>query len=148
MWRRLHVQLQVRHSNYPGCLHTLELYLYTCFIHLLDSRGRVWIGGFCNDANNPLTPSPQLSNGDALLVAPPLLGRLVTLDNAEGSRLACSWSPCLDQSIHRRPTPEPIESPASLPLNISGGHPVALCASSEGDHLWCADSLGRLFVFS
>ncbi|VDD78114.1 unnamed protein product [Mesocestoides corti] len=112
----------------------------TCAIS--DLRGRVWIGG--SGVPNSADPGGKASAAAAFLeTKAPSEDRLVVVDGASRCCLACSWSPKPDphQSI---PTLPPN---SALPLNLPGGHPVALAVSHEG-HLWCADSVGRLLIFS
>uniref|UniRef100_A0A158RE58 non-specific serine/threonine protein kinase n=1 Tax=Hydatigena taeniaeformis TaxID=6205 RepID=A0A158RE58_HYDTA len=117
--------------------------MVTCAV--VDLQGRVWIGGYSAQTEPDLEVS-----GDAFFesTAADRIGRLVVVMEASNFTcgLACSWTLRTGGNHGQRHYHVPSHSP--LPLNFyDGGYPVAL-AVDGGGHLWCADSVGRLMVFS
>ncbi|KAL5961249.1 Leucine-rich repeat serine/threonine-protein kinase 1, partial [Taenia solium] len=118
--------------------------MVTCAV--VDLQGRVWIGGYSVQSE----PDPEIS-GDAFFesTASNHIGRLVVVldtPNFTSCGLACSWTFRQGGNHGQLQYHLPPHSP--LPLSFyDGGHPVALAVDGSG-HLWCADSVGRLMVFS
>lgn len=129
--------------------------LHACLI-IIDSEGRVWIGGYNYPAAGDATTSTSANDYDLAPADIPLVGRLCIVADSGSSvscRLAVSWTSsstsgsgvgCLEPLI-----PD-ISSNATLPISLAGGgYPVVLCAdhnNKNGHHFWCCDSNGRLSV--
>ncbi|KAL5106948.1 hypothetical protein TcWFU_006710 [Taenia crassiceps] len=117
--------------------------MVTCTV--IDLQGRVWIGGYSVQPE----PDPEVS-GDAFFdsTAPDRIGRLVVVLETPNPTcgLACSWT--FRQGENHSQHNCHLQSHSPLPMNFyDGGYPVALAVDGLG-HLWCADSVGRLMVFS